>query len=162
MAAFDQYLDRKAEDIKAPPLPPAGTYQLMVKKHPSRRDVRSEKGAWESLDFECEIVAPENVDETLLEEFGKVQGYPIRMGFMFSEAGATDPTEARKNEIALNRLKSFLTALQIGYEDGADMTLSEAMALTPSAMFLAELVHTPDKQNADQMYLNINKVHALS
>lgn len=149
MGMFDEMLDRKAEDVKAPPLLPVGTYTVRVKKHPDIVD----KEEFEIVEFQLEAMEADNVDPVELEEYGKVQGFPLRMSFLFPK----DPERKRDNESALNRLKTFMSTLGVP-EDGS---IREMMAQTPNTQCLAEVIHVPDKTDPEVVYANIRKVYSL-
>lgn len=156
MTKFADLLDRKAEDIKQPPLLPAGTYQAMVKKYPEVTELKSDKGAFERLTFEMEVVAPYEVDADAIDEFGTVQGIPFRYDFIINNGEDADAARAREG--TLNRIKTFLTNLGV-FSEG--MSLQEALVASVSAGCLVEIGHRPDERDPERFYLNPGKTYAL-
>lgn len=151
MGMFDEYLDRKAEDIKAPPLLPPGTYLAQVKSHPERKDTPE----WEFLEFSLVVVEPDEVDEEELAGFGKVAGFPIRHSFGFSKK----PDDERSRELSLNGLKTFLTSLGIEFE--GSMSLGEAIAQSPGCQAVVKVSHRPDKADKSKVFLNVDATYAI-
>lgn len=153
MARFSEMVDRKAEEIKAPPLVPAGEYLLMGKKHPETAEIRVGDGTtYERVTFELVVVEPIEVDEDALSEFGKVQGQNVRKQFMFN----TNPEEERSQEMTLNAIKRFLESCGC-FEDG--MTLAEGMAAFPNSTCRAEITHRPDKNDNERFYLEVGRTY---
>jgi len=150
---FADMLDRKAEDIKAPPAVPLGHYLFQVKKHPDKEEIKAQSGiVYDRLRFQAVIVSAQEVDEDDLEAFGKVQGIPMRVDFWFNTE------DDNKFEGSMDRLKRFLVALGI-FEDGID--LSEALAASPGAQFLGEVTHTPDPKDSERIYSEISRTYAV-
>jgi hypothetical protein len=154
MPKFSDLLDRKAEEIKQPPLLPAGIYQAMVKKYPEVNELRSDKGQFERLTFSLEIIAPNEVDEDAIAEFGTVQGYPIRHDFIINNGEDADAARAREG--TLNRIKSFLTDLG-AFSEG--MTLQEGLVASVSSSCLVEIGHRPDPNDPERFYTEVKRTY---
>lgn len=155
MVKFADLLDRKAEDIKQPPQLPAGTYVAMVKKYPETTERSSDKGTFEILRFNMEVVEPYEVDEDALAEFGKVQGIPLRNEFIFNTAD--DPDAERGRLGSLNRLKAFLSNLG-AFEEG--MTVQDGLTASVAQSCLVEVRHRPDPNDSERFYTEIGKTYA--
>lgn len=155
MTKFADLLDRKAEDIKQPPLIPAGTYQAMVEKYPDLTELKSDKGQFERLTFEMKIISAYEVDEDALGEFGTVQGVPFRMDFIINNGEDADAARAREG--TLNRIKTFLTNLGV-FSDG--MSLQEGLMAAVSASCLVEIGHRPDPNDPERFYLDPRRTYA--
>lgn len=152
MTKFADLLDRKAEEIKQPPLLPAGTYLAMVKQYPEVGDLKSDKGQYEKVTFNMEVVSAYEVDEDAITEFGTVQGFPLRMDFIIDNG--EDADAARKREGALNRIKTFLTNLGVLSDE---MTLGEGFVASVSAACLVEVGHRPDPNDSERFYVEIKR-----
>jgi hypothetical protein len=155
MPKFSDLLDRKSEDIKQPPLLPAGLYLAMVEKYPEVSELRSDKGQFERLTFAMKIISPHEVDEDAIAEFGTVQGYPIRHDFIINNG--EDADAARGREGTLNRIKAFLTDLG-AFSEG--MTLQEGLVSSVSASCLIEVGHRPDPNDSERFYTEVKKTYA--
>jgi hypothetical protein len=149
MTKFADLLDRKAEDIKQPPLLPAGIYLAMVSKYPEVSELRSDKGQFERITFEMSVVSPHEVDEDAIAEFGTVQGIPFRMDFILNNGEDADAARAREG--TLNRIKTFLTNLGV-FSEG--MSLGEGFQSAVSAACLVEIGHRADPNDAERFYLD--------
>jgi hypothetical protein len=152
---FTEMLDRKAEEIKQPPLAPAGTYLMRCKKHPEMAEVKGKDGTlYDRVDFELSIVAPVEVDEDALAEFGKIEGYTLRRNFLFN----TSPEEKTAQERTLNNIKIFLTNLGC-FEEG--MTLQEGFAGCAGRECIGEVTHRPDPNDPERFYAEVNRTYAV-
>jgi hypothetical protein len=154
MTRFTDMLDRKAEDIKRPPLLPVGQYLIQVKKQPEQEETTGNDGTlYDVLRFPCAVVEAVEVDSDELEEYGKVAGAPVRIDFLFN----TDPDENAKREGSLNRLKNFLMHLQC-FEEG--QTVAEGLAASPGSQCMAELSHRPDPNDPENFFLEVKRTYA--
>ncbi len=150
---FSDMLDRKAEEIKAPPLLPPGTYEVFCKSFPDQDEHTAKGVLYDRLTFSLSVVAPINVDEDELKEYGKVEGAPIKEAFYFT----TVADEDRSREMTLNNLKAFLTALG-AFEEG--MTLQEGLAAAPGKSCYVDIGHRQDKENRDRFYLETQRYYS--
>lgn len=152
MAKFSDALDRSMDDIKRPPPLPVGNYTFRITKVPGEA-VEIQGKPYERLDFPvAAIAALDDVDADELEAFGKVEGAPSRVSFLFN----TDPAEERSFENTLNDVKAFLD--KCGVEGG---TLKERIARSANAQFIGEISHRQDPNNAENVFAEIKKTAAL-
>ena len=155
MPRFSDMLDRKGEDIKAPPLLPAGEYILMGKKHPDIGEIKGKDGTiYDRVTFEMVVVEAAEVDPDALGAFGKYQGTPVRKQFLFD----TSPEEEVARERTLNSIKLFLASCGIDTESG---TLQSMLADFPNTQCRAELIHRPDPNDAERFYLEVGRTYAV-
>lgn len=153
MARFSDMLDRKAEEIKQPPLLPAGEYFLMGKKHPETAEIKGRDGTiYDRITFELSVTEPAEVDEDALAEFGKVAGYTVRKQFLFN----TDPEETAGQERTLNAIKNFMTACGC-FQEG--MTLKEGFASFPNSVCRGEITHRPDSNDPERFYVEVGRTY---
>lgn len=148
MTSLSEMLDRKAEEIKQPPLLPPGIYLMQGTKHPDLEEVRDT--SFERVTFQMKVIAPSEVDAAALEEYGNVVGAPARKQFLYD----TDPDKKAERETRLNQIKGFLTAAGV-FPEGS--TLREAFANYPGSQFLAEVTHRPDKNDPERFYLEVGR-----
>ena len=152
MPRFSDMLDRHAEDIKQPPLLPAGMYTVIVKAYPDIDEHNSKSGKhFDRVSYKLTVAAPYEVDEEALEEFGKVAGVTIPYAFYFD----TDPENERGFEITMNQHKAFLEACGV-FEEG--MTMQEGMTAAPGANCIVEIGHRPDENDSERFFLEIQRV----
>lgn len=152
MAKFADALDRSMDTIKRPPPLPIGNYIFRIVKMPEPpREIEGK--TFEILKFPCAVVsAMDDVDPEGLAEFGKIEGAPISLDFIFN----TDPTEERAYEMTLNRLKDFLA--KAGVEGD---TLKEQIARCANAQFMGEVGHRPDPNDSANVYPEIRRTAAV-
>ena len=149
--AFKDYLDRKHEDIKQPPLLPVGTYLAKVSKQPESDDINDDL---EKLTFIFQVINAVDIpDEAALEEYGNVAGAFIRHEFLFNKS----PEEEAGNERTVNNLKGFLERLD-AFEPG--MSLGEALANSVGTSCLVEVRHDQDKRDPEKFYLRVARTYA--
>ncbi|NJL70377.1 MAG: hypothetical protein HC888_01605 [Candidatus Competibacteraceae bacterium] len=152
MAKFSDALDRSMDDIKRPPPLPIGNYIFRIVKMPEApREIEGK--TFEILKFPIAVVsAMDDVDPDELAEFGKVEGAPLSLDFIFN----TDPSEERAYEMTLNRLKDFLARAGV---EGA--TLKEQIARCANAQFMGEVSHRADPNDANNVYPEVRRTAAL-
>lgn len=154
MARFVDQLNRTAEEIKAPPLPPVGRYLFMVKKHPTVEEFTSKKGdLFDSIIFECAIAAPIEVDADDLAAYGRIEGYTLRRRFLYN----TNAEEITAQERTLNEIKKFLLVLGC-FEEGQSLQMGLAGAANCS--FQGDLIHRPNPENPEQFFAELNSVYS--
>lgn len=152
MAKFSDALDRSMDDIKRPPALPIGNYIFRITKVPEApREVEGKP--YEILKFPCAVVsAMDDVDPDELDAFGKVEGAPASVDFIFN----TDPAETRAYESTLARLKDFLA--RAGVEGS---TLKEQIARSANAQFMGEVGHRPDPNDSSNVFAEIRRTAAV-
>lgn len=142
--------DKKPEEIAPVPVPPAGTYLWKITKIGDVRDVKSDTGEWEALEYNVKAVAPtEDIDADALREYGKVDSILNRVSFMFDK---NDETAFLQTE---NSHKRFLQDHVKCWPDG--MTMKEAMAQSIGRQFLGTITWKPDKKDSSIIRANISK-----
>ncbi len=155
MASFTELLDRKAEDIERPPLLPIGIYSAKVSKPHAVSELKGKDGTtYERVEFPCAIVAPIEVDEQDLEDYGSVANAPFRVDWLLNTA----EDEHAKREMTLFRIKTFLEASG-AMSDGDELGIGMANAV--GAEFAVEIGHRPDPTNPDITYLEVKKTLSL-
>lgn len=149
MPNFRDIGDKKPEDIAPVPVAPAGTYLWKILKH-DIRDVKSDKGEWEALEYSVKAVAATpDVDTDALAEYGKVDSILNRVSFMFDK---NDETAFLQTE---NAHKRFLQEHVKCWPEG--MTMKEAMAQAINRQFLGTITWKPDRNDANITRANITK-----
>ena len=149
---FKSIASKKLEAVEKPPLPPVGTYRWVITKLPEIREVSSEKGAWDAVEFQLKAVeAMDNVDMDGYN--GKIDSITQRLSFMFDK---NDEANFQKTEY---RFKKFL----VEHVKCADesMALNEAMNASVNGQFLADIRWDPDKNNPGEYNANIAKTPPL-
>lgn len=148
---FSDALNRRAEEIQRPAILPRGHYVLAVKK----LDQGSvSDGKWDTVEFQCSVVEPVDVDPDDLEAFGaSTAGEPLRKRFMFN----TDPAEERAFNQTMVNLRRFLEHCNIGFTADSDMTLGEGLGSVIGAQFIGECTHRADKNNPENVYTEIGR-----
>lgn len=156
MPRFSEMLDRRAEEIKQPPLPPVGEYLFQVKKHPETGEITSKKDGtvYDTLTFEMIVVEPLEVDADQLAEYGKVAGFTTRKQFLFNTAEGEDVARER----TLNSIKMFLETLGC-FEEG--MQLNEGLAASPTMQCRGELTHRADPQDPNRFYAELGRTYKV-
>lgn len=148
MSKFADALDRKAEEIVAPPNMPLGHYIFQISKVPAHKEINDE---WESVEIIAVCVeATDDVDEDDLSAYGVVAGTAVRKSFMF--AIADDKTI--EFERSLNNLKMFLGNAGVDVNEG---TMKEWLPDSVNGQFMGELLHRPDKNDPDVVYQEIGR-----
>lgn len=150
---FKSIANKKIDAIEKPPLPPVGDYRWQVTKIPEVREVTSDKGAWDAVEFQVRAVeALDNVD--MSDYKGKVEGITNRVSFML------DKNDEVNFERTLFRLKQFLQ-VHLGVADDS-MALNEALNASMGAQFIGTLRWDEDKRNAGEFNANISKTAPLA
>jgi len=150
---FKSIASKKMSEIEKVPLPPVGTYRWQVIKLPEIREVSSDKGQWDAVEFSCRAVeALDNVDMDGYK--GKIDSIMNRVSFMFDK---NDETNFQRTE---NRLRTFLEK-HVGCADES-MSISEALNAAVSGQFLGDLNWSEDKKNPGEFNANITKTAPIS
>lgn len=150
---FKSIASKKIADVEKPPLPPVGDYRWQVTKIPEIREVTSDKGAWDAVEFQVRAVeALDNVD--MSDYNGKIEGITNRVSFMFDK---NDEVNFGKTEY---RLRTFLEK-HLGVADES-MSMSEALNASLGAQFIGTLRWDEDKRNAGEFNANISKTAPLA
>lgn len=157
MTRLADLLDRRMEEIQAPPALPQGTYLAVVKRQPEQDELTSNKDGtlYDVLRFQLEVISAEEVEPELLDSFGKVAGVTLRQDFMFTTA----PDEDVKRKSTLNRLKRFL--LDLGASEDDDTALNEALAASVGCQIMVEVSHRANPNDPDQVFAQIERTWAV-
>lgn len=152
MPRFADALDTRVADITRPPPLPIGNYTFRISKVPAPPK-EIEGKPYEILKIPVEVVAAhDDVDADELATFGKVEGTPLSIDFIFN----TDPAEERAYKQTLNRLKEFLERAGVEGE-----TMKEQIARCAYAQFVGEVSHRADPNDAANVYPEIRRTAAL-
>lgn len=147
---FMDVLDKKADEIERPPLPPVGTYIMQVSKEPVRDTIAN--GDYDVVDFIMKIIAPtEDVDADEIQSFpGNLADKTMRHRFMF------DTNDQAKFDSSLFNLKRFcIDHLKI--DGGEDMSVKELLAASIGHRCLAQVTWAPDKRDPEVKHANIGR-----
>ncbi len=151
---FNKILDVKMDAVERPPLPPIGHYVFQVKKVP---EINQKEGAqWSSINFQCAAIEvyedADDVDADDLKKFGGAKNVFSRYSFMFD---SEDETQQARSKFAL---KTFLED-HLGIDPA--LTLKAALNAAVNKRFVGKLRHRADKQNAENIYAEIEKTAKL-
>lgn len=154
MARFADALNRQMEEIKRPAPLPMGHYIARVAKMPGMPEEVKGK-PYEILRIDCQVVsATDDVDTDELANFGKIEGAPFRIDFIFN----TDPEEQSKFDSTLARLKTFIKNCGVDADSGQ---LKERLADILNAQFMVELKHRLDPNDSENVFLDVGRTAAL-
>jgi hypothetical protein len=151
MGRFSDILSKRAEDIKAPPLPPRGTYVFVVNGLPKL----VERKGFDVIDIPLKGVRPtDDVDMDAFREYGgSATGIIVRKSFLFN----TDPTEEIAFQRTENDYKDFLQH-HLGIPPG---TLKEMAGQVLNKQCLGVLDYRPDKEDPERIYTDLKKTAPL-
>lgn len=146
---FNEVLNTPVEDIKKPPLPPFGTYKMAVMKVPEIREVKSDKGEWDTIEFTLKGIAPgDDVDMESLGAYGSVNNIIQRRSFMF------DRQDDAASATTLYNMRRFITEhLNVEWPEGTPLKAVLPKCLNAACM--ATIEYRPDKRDAEVMHANI-------
>lgn len=103
MPNLDYIMDQVADSVERPPLAPLGDYVFVITKLPDQRELTSDKGSWDIVEFPLQAVRPtDDVDPDLFKAYGEAKNIRVRKTFMFPK-----DDEAGQAQTAFN-LKTFL------------------------------------------------------
>jgi hypothetical protein len=149
MPNFGDILTKTAESIERPPLPPKGTYVLVVTKAPDKQD----RGEYEAVDFPMKAVRPtEDVDADELKAFGSPNNILVRKSFLFN---TKDEAAFKNTEF---NLRNFLVE-HLGLP--ADLTLKELMTMSVGKQCLGVIDYRPNKENPEIIYTDLKRTAPL-
>lgn len=148
---FNSVLNVKASDIERPPMIPVGTYRAKVKKIPEVGERSSDKGNWDTLDFQMQLVEPgDDVNSEELAKYGNLNAAVRRRGFMFdkNDKGSFDRT--------LFQLKQFLL-IHLKVDGSDDTPLKELINNSIGQECQVFIRWRPDPNDKEVMYDEIGK-----
>lgn len=138
---FMDALDTNLADVERPPNLPIGNYIFMVTKY-ELGERESDKGSWDTLDFQCQIVAPTaDVDEDDLASYGDVTKRSLRHGFMF------DRNDKASFDKTMFYVRRFLED-HLRVDGAGKMTLKEALANCVNHQFMGTVKWRADARDA--------------
>lgn len=146
---FNDVLNTPVTDIEKPPLPPFGSYKMIVTKPPVLRQITGKDGTeYDVLDFICRgLEAGPDVDASALEAYGPVKNIVQTHTFMFNKSDET------AFKTTLSRLRTFLEKhLNLPVEG---IELKEALPKAVNAAFMANIQYDPDPRDASNMFARI-------
>ena len=155
MVDFTKLLSTKVEDVKRPPLIPAGTYRARVIKPATFDEIGN--GRFKVIDFQMLLVeAQMDVDVPSLEAYGGLNpGSQLRHRFMFGTEDGPD-AKAREDRTLFN-LKRFLNE-HLGVQGDS---LNELVANAQGNECLVVVAWRPDPNDPEIQYNEIRKTAPL-
>lgn len=151
MPNFDAIADQVMETVERPPLAPLGDYVFVITALPTRRDVSSDKGSWEALEFPLQAVQPgQDVDPDLVKSYGDLKNIRVRKTFMFTK----DEGDKAGFQTTLANLKDFLTK-HLGLPD--NMSIKEGINASVGQKCVGELRYRADPNNKETQYHEIGR-----
>ena len=149
MPSFSEVLSKSAESIERPPLPPKGTYVLVVYGQP--KPPRESK-EWEVLDIPLRAVraddAAGDVDIEELRAYGDPKNIMVRKSFMFN---TTDDAAFKTTEF---QLREFLTK-HLGLDES--LTIKELLAMSVNKQCLGVIDYSPDRNDPERVYVDLKR-----
>lgn len=151
---FDEIMDTVAESVERPPLAPLGDYVFNIPQIPVRGAVDSEKGSWDTIEFQVVGVRPtDTVDPDLFKAYGDAKNIRTRLSFMFDK---NDDAAAKGTEF---RLKTFLVD-HLGLD--SKLTLKELLNASVNHQFIGSVNYRADRNDPNTQYHNITKTAPLA
>lgn len=149
MPNFGDILTKSAEKIERPPLPPKGTYVLVVNKAPTKTDRKN----FEVLDFQMKAVRPtEDVDLDELKAYGSPNNILVRKSFLFN---TEDEAAFKQTEF---NLRNFLVE-HLGLD--ASLTIKELMGMSVNKQCLGVIDYRPNEDNPEIVYTDLKRTAPL-
>lgn len=151
MPSFSDIANKKLGDIERPPLPPVGTWKMLVTKVTGPRD----QGQWEVIDFHLRGIEPRgDVDANDAATFGDPGKINLRKSFMFDKEDAVGFLQTENN------MKRFMVDhLRCATDDDS---LKQGMNAAVNCPVLADISYKPDKNNEGEFFANVGKTAPLS
>jgi hypothetical protein len=156
MPNFDDIADKVLETVERPPLAPLGDYVFQVLKLPERREVSSDKGAWDALEFSLRGVRPtEGVDPDLFKAFGDAKNILVRKTFMFTK----DQDDKAGFETTQANLRDFLVK-HLGLD--ASMSIKEGINASVGKQCIGTLKYRADRDDPSTMFHDLGRTAPLA
>jgi len=150
---FMDALDKVATDVKRPPILPVGTYNWVIKRYEV-----VDRDEYEILEFQCSCAgAQEDVDVDDLAAFGRAEGTPQRLSFIFNK-GSDGESQKRFAQTEF-RLKRFLQDHVGCWKNG--MKLKQALDEAVNGRFGGYVSHRSDRNDPDVQYPELSKTFPL-
>lgn len=146
MPNFADILNKRAEDIEKPPLPPQGTYRFKITKVPEFKEVGG--GDWDMAIVQCQAV--EAMDNVEVDDYkGDITNIRLSKTFLFNK---NDEAEFAKTEYAF---RQFLENHAQVLTD--DMSVGEALNACKGAEFLGDVKWRADSRSEGDFQAEIGK-----
>lgn len=150
---FNSVLANTPESLERAKLPPKGVYVMQITKVPDQGKAEKDGRKWDTINFQLQGVRPtESVDADSLREYGEPKNIMTRHSFMFEEG------DNAAIEKANERLQRFIYE-HVGIPWGTNM--KQALNQCAGKQILVELDYRPDKNDPDNLYLNIKSTAPL-
>jgi hypothetical protein len=149
---FADALSKAADEIKRPPNLPIGTYDWIIKKYEV-----VDRDEYEILEFQCQCTGVhDDVDPDDLATFGKAEGTPQRVSFIFNKAD--DPESQKRYAQTEFKLKRFLQDHVKCWNGGS---LKTALTESVNQKFGGYVRWRPDRDDPEVQYAEISKTFPL-
>lgn len=151
---FDEIMGAVADTVERPPLAPIGDYVFNIPQVPVLGEVDSEKGSWNTVEFQVVGVRPtDTVDPDMFKAYGEAKNIRTRLSFMFDK---NDEAAAKTTEF---RLKTFLVD-HLGLD--GKLTIKELLNASVNHQFIGSLNYRADARDASIQYHNLGKTAPLA
>lgn len=124
MVDFNKILEETIENVERPAMAPLGAYVFQITKVPEFRDLTSDKGSWDIIEFQG-IKAVQPTEEVDAEMFAAWGGKPgnilVRKSFMF------DKNDEVASGQTLFQAKEFLTHCGVDLSGSFRQALNSAV-----------------------------------
>lgn len=149
---FADALTKAADEVKRPPNLPIGSYDWIIKGYEVE-----DKDEWEILNFRLQCTGVrDDVDPEDLANFGKAEGTPQRLSFLFNKG---DDGESQKRFAQTEfKLKRFLQDHVQCWNGGS---LKDALANSVNQKVGGYVRWRPDKDDPEIQYAEISKTFPL-
>lgn len=152
MPSFSDILTKTAESVERPPLPPKGTYVLVITGQPKKTDRKE----YEILEFSLKGVRPDanaaDVDMEELQKYGAASNIICRKSFLFN---TTDEAQFKQTEYNLRQF--FESHLKLD----PTLTMKELMNAAVGKQCLGYIDYRPDQENPEVMYVDLKRTAPL-
>lgn len=148
MPALDlnSVLNNTSDEVERAPLPPKGTFVVQVASLPTQREIISDKGEWDAIEFNLRGVRPtDDVDSDALREYGDTKNIFARFTVMFPRNDQAGIATAQE------RLERFVIE-HLGIKGGS---MKEKLNNTVGKQCLATLDYQADRNDPDILRLRV-------
>lgn len=151
---FNEILETKVADIERPPLPPLGSWKMLVQKWDYRETTGKDGTEYDIIEFTLRGMQPgPDVDAELAAAFGDPKNMIQRHSFMFNRG------DEQAQKTTMDRLKTFIEKhLAIDY---GDASLKQVLPRTINAVCMANITYVPDRNDPTLMHANIKNTSAV-
>lgn len=150
MLNFNDVLNKQADEIEKPPLPPVGTYEWRITKIPEQKT--SGNGDWDMVNFY--VVAVQAMDNVEVDDYkGEITNIRLTKSFLFNK---NDEVEFERT---FYNLKVFLENHVKCWESG--MSLAEALNAANGQSFLGDVAWKADPRTEGDFQAQIGRTAPL-